>query len=30
MNEEEEKLFRALDTMRSAAWASFDQRRMYE
>lgn len=30
MNEEEEKLFKALDTMRNAAWASFDQRRMYE
>ena len=30
MNENEERLFKALDTLRSAAWTSFDKRRTYE
>jgi hypothetical protein len=30
MNEDEERLFKGLDTLRSAAWASFDHRRTYE
>ena len=30
MNELDERLFKALDTLRSAAWTSFDQRRTYE
>jgi hypothetical protein len=30
MKEDEERLFKALDMLRSAAWTSFDQRRTYE
>jgi hypothetical protein len=30
MKEEEERLFKGLDVLRSAAWNSFDQRRSYE
>src|SRR6267154_1270692 len=30
MKEEEERLFKALDILRSAAWDSFDKRRSYE
>jgi hypothetical protein len=30
MNEDDERLFNALNTLRSAAWTSFDKRRIYE